>query len=180
MSSSLYFLRHASLAVALQFRFSDADVNSLMKNLALVHQITTLCRACNEMPGDNECESCHRFFCDTCTPSHLEQEKRDIEQRNGNKILALKNRRCHLLEKLEVVEEKINSFLSKLRGDIEKKVADAENNISCIEKVEEVAAHEDTLLEKMQDFVDKMESTGESGLPTNPCYTFHLIQLSKM
>ena len=171
-------MRRASLAVALQFRFSDADVNSLTKNLALVHQIATLCRACNDKPGDNECESCHRLFCEACTPSHLEQEKRDIEQRNENKKnLALKNRRLQLLEKLVMVEEKINSFLSKLRGDIEKKVADAENNISCIEKVEEVAAHEDTLLEKMQDLVDKMESAGGSCLPINLRYRFQCYTL---
>ena len=138
-------------------------MSCLTKNLALMHQIEALCRACNEKPGDNECESCHRLFCEACTPSHLEQEKREIERQS--RVSALKNKGNKLIEKLEMVEEKVISYLSKLRGDIQKKILDAEKNIASIEKVEEVAARADTLLQEVQDFVDKMESVGESGLP---------------
>ena len=84
------------------------------------------------MPGDNECESCHRLFCEGCTPSHLEQEEQEIERRG--RVSALKNRCAELLEKLEKAEETFLSFLFKLRGDIEKKMADAENKIACVKR----------------------------------------------
>ena len=73
----------------------------------------------------------------------------------------MKNRGVKLLEKLKMVEEILILFLSKLEHDIKRKIADVESNILHIENVEEVAAQEDALLQKVQDFMEN-KITGES------------------
>ena len=80
---------------------------------------------------------------------------------------ALKNRAVKLLEKLKVVKDTLFLFLFKLEDDIKRKIADAEKNILLIENVEEVAAQEDTLLQKVQDCMESKEITGETCCPIN-------------
>ena len=108
----------------------------ITKNLFVVTQINTLCQACRRKAGKNECQICHRLFCKACTPSHLAEEEQEIEERR--RLPALKKRGVRLLQKLEMVQEKVLSFLSKLKGDIEEKIAQAEKDILLIEKLDEV------------------------------------------
>ena len=90
----------------------------------------------------------------------MAEEEREIERRR--RIPALKNREAKLLEKLKVVKDNLISFLSKLEDDIKRKIAEAEKNILLIESVDEVAVKEDTLLERLQDFMENDEIKGES------------------